>query len=174
MLKIKQRFLVYVTILICVLVALGCGDESSDATTPSNSNNDPVVFSTGPEIPGEDLCGQEYSVCGSVRIPANFEGQPVSLAVGLYREPTPAGSPDVVLTQIDAPSIAPGETYPIRVYPFLSTGEFYLWTFVYVEGGGTNRPVNGVDYMGRAEMIMNFDGQALEFESVDIEPASGW
>ena len=162
------------TVLSWVLLALGCGDESNDPATPASSDNEAVVFSSGPEIPGEDLCGQEYSVCGAVRIPANFDGQPVSVAVGLYREPTPAGSPDVVLTQIDAPSIAPGETYPIRVYPFLSTGQFYLLTFIYVEGGGTNRPVNGVDYMGRAEMIMNFDGQALEFDAVDIEPASGW
>ena len=174
MINFTQMLLIHVAMLCCFVMSLGCGDESSESTTPSNSENEAVVFSSGPEIPGEDLCGPEYSVCGAVRIPADFDGQPVSLAVGLYREPTPAGSPDVVLTQIEAPSIAPGETYPIRVYPFLSTGEFYLWVFVYVEGGGTNRPVNGVDYMGRAEMVMNFDGQALEFDTVDIEPASGW
>ena len=161
-------------LMISTVIFSGCGDDASTATAMSGTGAPITDISSGPEIPSEDVCNQEYSVCGYVRVPFDFDGQPRSMAVGLYRDPTPAGSPDVVLAQIDAPSMAPGELYPVRVYPFLDTGEFHIWVFIYVEGGGTNRPINGVDYMGRVELPLNFDGQALEFEAVDIEPASGW
>ena len=156
-------------------LAVACGDDGS---TGANADNEPSMaistVTTGPEVPPEDTCGQEYSVCGHIRIPFDFSGEPTSLAVALYREPTPTGAPDVVLTQIPSPSVTPGELYPVRVHPFLDTGDFYLWVFIYVEGGGTNRPVNGIDYMGNPGTPITFDGQALEFTTVDIEPASGW
>lgn len=169
-----KQSLAFVTALLFSLSLSGCGDENSTAPVTGDTGGAITEVSSGPEIPSEDICDQEYSVCGFVRVPFDFEGQPRSIAVGLYRDPTPAGSPDVVLTQIDAPSISPGELYPVRVYPFLDTGDFHIWVFIYVEGGGTNRPINGVDYMGRVEMPMSFDGQAIEFDAVDIEPASGW
>ena len=162
-------------LFVSLVLSFGCGEDGpSDESAAGESNTTITTISDGPEIAAEETCDQEYSVCGYIRIPFNFEGTPTSLAVGLYAEPTPAGSPDIVLTQIAAPSVTPGELYPIRVHPFLDTGDYHLWVFIYVEGGGTNRPINGVDYMGTLTVPMTFDGQALEFETVDIEPASGW
>ena len=171
---IARRSQLYLALLIALLTVIGCGGEESTDNEPNGSNEDITVVSSGPEIPSEDVCAQEYSVCGYIRIPYGFEGQPRSLAVGLYRDLTPAGSPDIVLAQIDNPSISPGELYPVRVHPFLDTGDFHIWAFIYVEGGGTNRPVNGTDYMGSTGLSLTFDGQPLEFQTVDIDFASGW
>ena len=173
--KINFGRCVRVLLILLIGLSAACGDESSDGEIVGNeSSMSADTVSNGPEVPPEDTCGQEYSVCGYIRIPADFTGTPTSLAVALYREPTPTGAPDVVLTQIPSPSVTPGELYPIRVFPFLDTGDFHLWVFIYVEGGGTNRPINGVDYMGNPGSPITFDGQALEFDTVVVEPASGW
>ena len=164
----------FLSLLIACLLTIGCGEDTSTDGAPSAPSEEITTVSAGPEIPDEAVCAQEYSVCGYIRIPYGFEGNPRSIAIGLYREPTPAGSPDIVLAQIEDPSITPGELYPIRVHPVLDPGDFHIWAFIYVEGGGTNRPVNGTDYMGSTGLSLTFDGQPLEFQTVDIDYASGW
>jgi hypothetical protein len=162
-------------VLACFMFLVACGQPADDEVGPDdNSGGEALVISQGGEIPGEDLCGQEYSVCGYIRVPADLEGQPRSLAVSLYTEQTPTAGPDVLITQIDSPSLRAGELYPIRVHPFLDTGEYYLWIILYMDGGGSARPVNAVDYTGTTGQPVVFDGQFVELEQVSLQPATGW
>jgi len=163
------RHLTTLISLLCALTFAACGDG-----TGQDLPSEQLPISTGPEIPAEDLCGQEYSVCGYVHVPSNFEGTVKSIAVALYREVPPRGSPDVLITQIDSPSMFGGELYPIRAYPFLDTGEYKLYIIVYMEGGGSARPANEIDYTGYIPESFIFDGQPIEFGEITLERASGW
>jgi len=168
-LRLCFRPLIALACLLCVLPLASCADESTESAPVEQ-----LAISTGPEIPGEEVCGQEYSVCGYVRVPSDMEGTVKSIAVALYRDIPPTASPDVLITQIDAPSMVGGELYPIRAYPFLDTGEYKLYIIVYMEGGGSARPANDIDYTGYISESFVFDGQPIDFGEIALEPAGGW
>ena len=67
-----------------------------------------------------------------------------------------------------------GELYPIRAYPFLDTGEYKLYIIVYMEGGGSARPANNIDYIGYIDESYVFDGQPIDFGEITLQPASDW
>jgi len=160
-------------LMACFALSVGCGEDvAPEAGQPSEG--EPLPISVGPEIPSEDSCGQEYSVCTYLRVPSDLEGQPRSIALALYRSIPPSASPDILITQVNEPSLKAGERYPLRAYPFLDTGEYYVWVNLYMEGGGSARPVNGVDYTGFLAEPINFDGRAIELPELSLEPASGW
>lgn len=162
--------LVIISFTILIGLMLSCGSEES---SPDNSTEN-LPISEGPEIPSEDTCNQEYSVCGYISIPADLQGMTTSIAVALYSEIPPTASPEVLITQIENPSVTPGERYPIRAYPFLDTGEYYLWINLYMEGGGIARPINGVDYTGYLSEKSTFDGQPFDFGTITLDFASGF
>jgi hypothetical protein len=106
--------------------------------------------------------------------PNDLTGTPKAIALALYRQLPPTASPDVLITQINTPSVKPGERYPIRVHPFLDSGEYYVWVNLYMEGGGAAKPVNGVDYTGSLSEPVVFDGRPIELPDLVLQPASGW
>ena len=159
-------------LLLCALAMcslMSCADEASE-TAPTEE----LPISTGPEIPGLENCGKEYSVCGYLRVPGDFVGNVRSIAVALYKEIPPTASPDVLITEIDSPSMVAGELYPIRAYPFLDSGEYKLYIIVYMEGGGSARPANDIDYIGYISESFVFDGQPIDFGEITLERANDW
>ena len=171
MINIKRLTFIGLTYFVGLASLLsGCGDES----TGTNLNDEDLPISAGPEIQNEDTCNQEYSICGYLKVPSTFDGTPRSLAVALYPSIPPQGPPALIVTQINDPSLTAGERYPIRFHPFLDTGEYYLWVNAYVEGGGLTKPVNGVDYTASSVQKLTFDGNALDFGTIELEQASGW
>ena len=153
-------------ILPLLLVTLcACGEEDTGNT--EGSSGEPTV-STGPEIPSEDTCDLEYSACGSLNIPASFDGTPRELLIALFSSLPPQGPPNLILARIASPSLGANERYPIRVHPFLETGEYFVYVSLYMDGGGEFQPVPGVDYIGQTPTKINFDGVALDFGEIEM------
>ena len=46
----------------------------------------------------------------------------------------------------------------MRFEPVIATGDYYLWVFLYMEGGGEWQPVSGVDYVAHTDEMITFDG----------------
>ena len=155
-----------------------CADEvtPSDDGAPFAGEVEPGSgpVSDGPEIPEVTVCGEDYSLCGHVMVPGNLGGSPRSLVVALYTSLPPMGPPSAVLTQIEAPSLNAGEQYPVRIYPMLEKGEYFIWVNLYMEGGGEWMPINGVDYTGASAGSVVLDGESFQFDDIYLDIASGW
>ncbi len=143
--------------------------DSTGGTSDTNTCAPPA--STTPDDP---ICQQEYSFCGDIIPPAAFTGAPRSLAIALYTTVPPAGPPDAILAEIEAPALAPCERFPVIVQPMLETGEYYVWANLYMEGGGSFIPVNGVDYTGVTDSTQTFDGSPFLSPDLRLNLASGW
>lgn len=139
--------------------------NSDDTNSTGNTDDDPVDTS---------ICADDYSICGQIIAPTEFDGVTRSLAVALYESIPPAGPPVYTLAEIDAPSLAAGETYEVAIHPVTAVGEYYVWFNMYMEGGGEWVPVNGVDYTGNTTTKITFDGSPISFETVTLEIAAGW
>lgn len=165
--------------LLALAGCAGTDDAATDAATDASTDDlDPpgtAGTSDGEEIPDAATCGMEYAFCGDLLLPWDFEGETRELAVALYTSIPPAGPPNATLAQIPAPSMKTGETYPLRLQPVLETGEYYLWVNLYMEGGGTWVPVDGVDYVGASAGKITLGGsEPIVFEDIVMEVASGW
>ena len=173
-----MRFPILFSIFNLPFLFMGCAkDSESDTATATVTDED--ATQTGAvyqEMEGVDssMCGQDYSVCGDLLVPFDLEGSARSLAIALYTSLPPAGPPDGIVVQIDAPDIMSGYRFPIREMPVLYTGEYYLWVNLYMEGGGEWTPVNGVDFTGSTSTPVVLDGTPIEFGDIELELASGW
>ena len=163
-----------VSICAVALLLAGCVEKVTDTADSEVDDPSSAPISTGDEIAEASVCDEEYSLCGNIYVPMSMTNAPRQLVVALYRSIPPSGSPDLVVDQIDAPSVVAGEKYPIRIYPFLESGEYYIWTNLYMEGGGDYEPVNDVDFTGHSEEMIVLDGSAIKFDDIVLSAASGW
>lgn len=152
----------------------GASPTAEDSGTPSDSGS-PQDSGAAEEDSGTDdelgTCESDYGFCGSIEIPSPLEGTPRAMAISLYDTLTPAGPPNVTVTEIDAPAVVAGEPYEIEFSPLIATGEYYVWVFLYMEGGGEWAPVSGVDYVGHTAELVTFDREAVNFPSIVLEMA---
>ena len=56
----------------------------------------------------------------------------------------------------------------------LETGEYYVWANLYMEGGGSFIPVNGIDYTGVTDSLQTLDGSPFLSPDLRLNLASGW
>jgi hypothetical protein len=122
----------------------------------------------------DPLCEEDFSVCGDILVPSPLDGEPRMIAVALYRNIPPAGPPFYTVLEEEQPVLAAGGRYKVRVRPVLETGDFYIWSNLYMEGGGRFIPSNGIDFVGNLDEPIPFDGSPVLFDDFRLEIASGW
>ena len=115
-----------------------------------------------------DICGETYTVCGNIMIPTDLVGTPRSMAISLYDTLSPAGPPNVIVTEINNPDVIAGEPYAIEYYPLIATGDYYVFVFLYMEGGGEWTPELGIDYVGRSDTKIAFSEDAVRFDDISL------
>lgn len=161
------------------LILLGCGDKE-DTDTADTAGGDTAAATADNttdfdcEAPTAEECSDDVGFCGNIKVPTDFTGTPRSLAVALYTTVPPAGPPNATLIEIEAPELVPGTCYPVVVHPMLEQGTYHLWVNLYMEGGGSWVPVNGIDYTAFSEEAMELDGTVRSFADLSLELASGW
>jgi hypothetical protein len=117
------------------------GDADADADGDSDADTD-----TGTGTAGDALDG-------FVTVPPGFDDEPVRLAVDFFHELPPSGLPDVAGGSFWDPAIGPGQ--PFQLYlnqPAQLWGEYWVAVALFVEGGGTDVPVPGVDWTGHSSV----------------------
>ena len=63
---------------------------------------------------------------------------------------------------------------PEGVLKVLETGDFYVWTNLYMDDGGEFIPEKGTDFVGNVPDPMTFDGEPVIFPDVTLTLASGF
>ena len=146
----------------------GDGDGGGeDANGGSTAGDDSGSGDEG----GASICANEYAFCGSVEIPADLVGTPRAMAVSLYDTLNPLGPPNVTVMEIDAPEVTAGQSYEIEFEPLIATGDYYVWVFLYMEGGGEWAPEPGIDYFGHSDELISFTGAAVAFAPITLAMA---
>ena len=157
---------------------VGCGADKVDESSAGNTDEEGSIETTDTEESHENsddvsLCADENSFCGSFTVPANFTGTTNKLSIGLFDELPPAGPPDGDFIEILAPEVVAGEDYQIVVEDFNAgeedeTGEYYIYAALYMEGGGEWVVVSGIDYHVSSTASFRFDGDAVDFGSMEL------
>jgi hypothetical protein len=166
--------------LILLAALIGCGDKTDDTATDDTGDTagDADTTDTTADFtcaaPAAAVCTEALGFCGNLKVPDDFTGTPRSLAVALYTSIPPAGPPSATLLEVEAPALEAGSCYPVEISPMLEQGEYYLWVSLYMEGGGSWVPVNGVDYTASSDAPLSLDGSGMIFEDLTLQVALGW
>ena len=156
---------------IFMMVACATDEMQEELVAQETEEN---VVDYQPDDIDTSFCQDEYALCGTIDLPADFRGETRNLAIALYDSIPPAGPPAYIVEEIEYPNMAAGYSYEIAVTPVLASGEYYIWFNLYMEGGGEWVPVNDVDYTGSTSTPVLFDGTPVEFKDISMELASGW
>ena len=177
-----MRSLTLLTLAAAAALLAGCGDkdddtaaEAEDSAAAAEDDGDTegtTDFDCAP--PSAEECDDDVGFCGNVKVPTDFTGTPRSLAVALYASVPPAGPPNATLAEIESPELTPGSCFPVVIHPMLEQGTYYLWVNLYMEGGGTWVPVDGVDYTAVSEAPLELDGTVRGFGDLSLGLAAGW
>lgn len=153
-----------------VLALAGCGSSDSSSTTgPADSavTNDSAPLDTGSAAdtgsPATDSAPETATApkfTAKLAIPASFSGETSKLVVAAFSKLPVAGPPDGgILAQIDAPKLTAGGTFDLEGDITGIDGKYYVLVVVYMKGGGTFSPKDGVDYDTATSMALEFDGK---------------
>jgi hypothetical protein len=122
----------------------------------------------------DPICEEEFSLCGDILLPHPVDGEPRMMAVALYRRIPPAGPPFATLIEDEGGDMPWGGRYKVRLNPVLEAGDFYVWSNLYMEGGGQFIPENGTDFVGNAPDPLTFGDGPVDFGEFQLTLATGW
>lgn len=120
------------------LVTAADGDSDADSDSDSDADTDP----------------QADSVEALILVPQWFEAVPARITAGFYEDGPFDGPPDFAGASYEDPDIStPGDQEPpyklvTAQPPLAGEGHYYLVVTLFVEGGGDDVPVPGVDWVG--------------------------
>ncbi len=176
----------WLLLAIAVLFSAGCGqhvvdavveddggtDSDSDSDTDSDTDSDSDTDTdTDSETGGEDRIRVD------VRLPDYFIDTPVKIRAEFRQQMPPAGPPDGDGDTIDNPPVEPGPS----IWPFYShqdglEGQYYLAVVLFVEGGGADAPLDGVDWVGAtfAPLQLGPDTGTVHAGIIDLHLAGGF
>ncbi len=169
--------------LAASLALLGAGCSSSDTTpttTADAGGTTPVTTDAGHDAgpiapvgdasitpadagstpPDDGTCTEDGAVCATFNIPAWLTATPARLLVGFYKSLPPAGPPDKLGAQIDAPATSAGKPYALKMKGIDVTGDYFVYAVLYMPGGGQFQPKKGVDYVTQSATAFKLDGKA--------------
>ena len=141
-----------------------CGEKDEDTGIEEIVTTEQTDESTDMN----STCLEDYGFCGNILIPEDLTGTPKSMAISLYDSLEPAGPPNVTVSEIAIPAVKAGEPYVFEFSPLIATGSYYVWIFLYMEGGGEWMPVSGVDYTGHTSEMIVFDGSPVIFDDIAL------
>lgn len=169
--------------LVCfstVVPCLSCGQtfvdavEDEDAGTDSDTDTDTDgdTDSDGDTDTDTDS-GNSDIVIVPVKVPDWFPDNPTKLTCQFFSQLPPGGEPDGVGTSIVDPPIGPGPPYPFHSGQADLVGEYYVAIVLFVQGGGTEIPVSGVDWVGEtpSKVTLGPDTGQVPAEVVQLHKA---
>jgi hypothetical protein len=117
----------------------GSGGTSGSNDAASETGNGGSDIPIGP-------CTEAGSVCATFKFPT-AQDAPTRLIVGFYTmDLPPLGPPDKVGGQYDMPKITPGTELQMKMTGVSLDGDYWLYSALYMPGGGQFQPKKGVDY----------------------------
>ena len=144
------------------LTMAACGSSSTDGVAPSTDSGVMGLPEVGKIVDGPGSCTAPHSLCVSVKIPDSMTAPPALMQFDIYDAPTPpAHPPNAYAGVLNHPKLTAGQTIHFELTDADMQGDFWLFTIVYMPGGGYGAPIVGVDYLQHsAPASLHFDGTA--------------
>jgi hypothetical protein len=148
-----------------ITIALAGCSSSGDATTTQGGADsalaqDTATVDTGTEAAVSDAVS-EAKFTATLAIPAAFSGETTKLVVAAFSKLPVAGPPDGgILMQVATPELTAGGTFAVEGDVTGITGSYYVLAVVYMKGGGSFSPKDGVDYDASTAKALSFDGKS--------------
>lgn len=131
-----------------------CG---SNGGKPDGGDPPPTCSTTSPD-----------SLCVVLSVPAGFTGSPVKLMALGFESLPPAGMPSAFFADVPEPDIGLDQPFKLEIEDISFTGTTHFYLALYMPGGGTMSPVEGVDYVGAAPEALTFDGTPLNLDPIEL------
>ena len=106
-------------------------------------------------------------MCASILMPADAAGNPEKVSFHFFASVPPLGPPTLMGLELAMPDelsgFTPGSEVPMLLENLPSEGELFLYTALYMEGGGatTWQAVAGVDYIGDKDIPISLTGEPI-------------
>jgi hypothetical protein len=166
---------------LAVAAALVACSSPNESTVDSgiDSGTKPSAGETGNTSAGTTAkaefvttpCTEPGSICTTYKVPATFSGTPARLFVGFYSKLPPAGPPDVFGSQVDTGiPVEAGKSITLKQTGITGvTGQdLWVYTVLYMPGGGQFQPVKDVDYVSSSPKATKFDDKAQNIDCGDF------
>jgi hypothetical protein len=139
----------------------GCGTADAPAAD-AGPNFGSTITMAAPVLLADDApaCSEPHTVCLTVKMPDTIPGPPTHLAVGYYKE-VPVKTPAEARGVLQAPALAAGQQFRLKVEDGGLTGDYYPVVLVYMPGGGDIIAVDNLDYTAEATKTYAFSGTPL-------------
>jgi hypothetical protein len=133
------------------IVLFACDDTVVDLVVDAGSGTDADTDAdtdTSPDV-----------VRAQIKVPWDFSATPARITSSFYSPASmpPGGPPDGVGASYDSPEITipPAQPYEFWTLQPALEGQYYLVITLFVEGGGTDVPVPGVDWVGVSDSTVH-------------------
>ncbi len=166
----SQRLLCAIGLPLVVLLGAGCGDEGEaagvDAAVAMTDAAPTMADAALPDAAAPDAAARSRL---ELAVPAGFTGTTRRLLVVLSRTMPLAGPPAGILLSEDAPVLSAGGVRTLQLDTSATQGgPFYIVAVLFMQGGGQQAPMAGVDYAGYSTRTFTFAGAAQELGRVDL------
>ena len=170
-----------VTAMLMATMAMACSSSSGDGgSTPVDagvSANDAGAASSdagGNVADGSTDASTNRDAAPAakaslaLRVPSTYTG--TARQIVMVVEPTlpPMGPPAAILLQENAPTVTAGATLSVAGDPSGVTGDYYVLVVLFMQGGGTQAPKSGVDYVATSAAKVHFDGTSVDLGTLDL------
>jgi hypothetical protein len=136
-------------------------DAGTDSAPSAPVGDASITPDAGSTPPATGPCTEDGSVCATFNVPASVTAAPARLLVGFYKALPPAGPPDKLGAQIDAPPVTAGKPYDLKMTGIDVKGDYWVYAVLYMPGGGQFQPKAGVDYVAQSKVAFTLDGKAM-------------
>jgi hypothetical protein len=150
---------------LITIVLAGCSSSTDASTTqgPGDSalaEDTAAVDSGAKEATGSDAASAA-KFTATLAIPATFSGETTKLVVAAFSKLPVAGPPDGgILMQVESPALTAGGTFAVEGDVTGISGDYFVLAVVYMKGGGSFSPKDGVDYDAATAKALAFDGKS--------------
>jgi hypothetical protein len=140
-----------ITSLAFLALATGCGDVTVDVITDRDAGFDTGTGSDTGTVSDEDSGIDPDLVAAAVTVPPGFDDTPLRIEVSFHDDPAPHDPPVAMGATYVDPAIGPQKPYHLVSDQAGLEGAYFLQVVLFVEGGGTDEPEPGVDWVGNTK-----------------------
>jgi hypothetical protein len=143
------------------------GGSNGSGSSPAEEGSPSASISNAP-------CTEKLSICTTYSLPKEMTGKPSRIFIGFYKKLPPAGPPDVFGSEVkDVTSIKAGEPVSVKQTGISGLeGSFFVYSVLYMEGGGQFLPKPGIDLVSISKEPTVFDGTAKTISGLNFTVAT--
>ena len=151
---------------VVALSLTACGSSGGDSQAGAGglgSGGQSGGVEVGKFLDSATPCTEPHTVCMNMVVPSTLDAEPVSLLFDIYDSPgTPNHLPNAYAGYFNAPMLTAGQQLYLQLSDGALVGDYWMFTVMYMPGGGVGSPLVGVDYVQtNVPAPLHLDGSPL-------------